>query len=152
MIDIVELFTDIVSNDYNVEIYKQNEVYEMITSRGYEDEFPMISFERSSDSQFEVTPDESKFLNDPIHRGKWIVGYDSSDLPVFILNLKHSNDNLDIDTLEVAASRRGEGIGKYVVKSIQSSIDESGEFNGLSIQAFDSEAHSFWSKIGYMVD
>jgi hypothetical protein len=59
---------------------------ELVETKEY-DRFPMISYEHTRDSNFDVEISESKFLNDLSHIGTWIMGTNEDEL-IFMLNLK----------------------------------------------------------------
>ena len=81
--------------------------------------FPMVSFEHTNDSNFDVDISESKFLNDPSHKGAWIIGVNEDEI-LFIVNLKNKNNSiLEIDTLEIRDDLRGQGIGTNIVSMIE---------------------------------
>lgn len=108
--------------------------------------FPMICFERTNDSSFEVSMDESKFLNDTTHKGLWIAGCNDDNI-YFILNLKEYNGSLEIDAIEVSESMRGEGIGGDVVFAIEDAAK--GNYDKIIVSPFDTEAMNFWEHMGY---
>lgn len=108
--------------------------------------FPMICFEKTDDSSFEVSMDESKFLNDSSHKGLWIVGHDD-DFIYFILNLKENKDSLEIDTIEVNEHMRGEGIGGNIVSTIENVAED--YYDRIVVSPFDTSAMNFWEHMEY---
>lgn len=108
--------------------------------------FPMICFERTDDSSFEVPMDESKFLNDSSHKGLWIAGCDD-DIIHFILNLKENNGSLEIDAIEVNVNMRGEGMGGDIVSSIETAAED--RYDKIIVSPFDTTAMNFWEHMGY---
>lgn len=115
----------------------------------YGDEFPMICYEHTDDAQEEVTPEESKFFNDKVHDGTWIVGEKYGEV-VFLLCLKEDEDELEIDTFEVAASERGNKISTYVVGCIEDCAEK--YYESAYISPFDTNAMNFWNHMGYKND
>lgn len=109
--------------------------------------FPMICFEETNDSSFKVDPSESKFLNDPEHRGTWIIGSDGGIIS-FIMCLKSQGAALYIDTFETNKDLRGQGIAGNVIAVVESVAEQ--YFKYLLVSPFDTDAISFWEHMEYV--
>lgn len=139
--DLLERFGDIVPEIWTG---NQNGVKHRL-DEGYWN-FPMICFEKTDDSAFEVSIDESVFLNDSSHNGFWIMGQDD-DYIHFILNLKENNGSLEIDAFEVNANMRNEGIGGNIVSMIESMAEN--YYDSIIVSPFDTDAMNFWEHMEY---
>lgn len=115
--------------------------------RKFHKEFPMISFERTNDSNNEVNPEESQFLNNSDHDGHWFIGFDEDNI-CFVVNLKDTYDCLEIDAFEVNDTKRGMGLGSNVVSVIESAAEDEG-YNFVKISPFDTDAINFWEHMEY---
>ena len=82
----------------NVLEHTQDEVKRILIDTKESSFFPMVSYEHTDDSNFDVDISESKFLNDPAHKGTWIVGMNDDEL-IFLLNLKKKNGSIHKDNL-----------------------------------------------------
>ena len=71
----------------NVYVCTQKTILKTLDDNGCREKFPMICYEYTPDSNVEVDPSESKFLNDSSHNGTWLVGCDDDNV-VFLLCLK----------------------------------------------------------------
>ena len=111
------------------------------------DNFPMICYEYTEDSDFEVGIDETKFLNDSAHDGDWIMGGNDEQIE-FLVNLKEHGKTLEIDCLEVAKDLRNTGIGRDVVECIEENAREF--YDKVIISPFDTEAINFWNHMEYV--
>lgn len=140
---ICEIAYALMLQDYEVHVGNQDIILERIDDYG---EFPMISFEKSQDSPFSVSVNESKFINDPIHDGVWMIG-EKDGYNAFILNLKDYGNDVEIDAFEVNASMRRQGIAGTVVRDIEETMVSEGR--NLVLTPFDSDAESFWLHMGY---
>ena len=60
--------------EFTIQKTNQKGVKSQIIKMEMESKFPMICYEHTEDSEFEVSADESKFLNDNMHDGTWIIG------------------------------------------------------------------------------
>ena len=138
--DLTERFDTIVDG---TRILTQKEMKTLLLD---ENQFPMICNEHTPDSNFEVTVDESKFLNDKSHNGTWILG-GSEDSIDFILCLKTYEQILFIDVLEVNSEMRNQGIGGNVVSIIESVAEQ--YFSAIFVSPFDTDAINFWEHMEY---
>lgn len=146
--DLVESLESCTST--GVKVCEQKDVKTELVNQDLLDRFPMISFEKTNDSQFLVDVDESKFLNDPGHQGSWILASDWDDVPLFIINLKSKGNILYIDALEVNVDERGQGLGGRVVSIIENVACN--YFDYVVISPFDTDAINFWEHMGYIED
>lgn len=109
--------------------------------------FPMVCYEHTNDSSFEVDMSESKFLNDSAHIGTWLMGINEDEI-IFVLNLKNKgNSTLEIDALEVRDELRGQGLGANIVAVIESVAEQ--YYNEIIVSPFDTDAQVFWEKMDY---
>jgi GNAT superfamily N-acetyltransferase len=118
---------------------------ELVETKEY-DRFPMISYEHTRDSIFEVEISESKFLNDLSHIGTWIMGTNEDEL-IFILNLKSKGDILEIDAFEIRDELRGQGLGSNILAVIESVAEQ--YYNAIAVSPFDTDAQNFWECMEY---
>lgn len=128
----------------NIDCVDQDELKVLL--RGSYNDFPMISFERTTDSNVEVSPKESRFLNDSSHEGNWFIGYDDDDI-YFIINLKDDRQTIEIDTFEVNIHKRNMKLGSSVVDAVENAV--SGNYDYIEISPFDTDAINFWEHMGY---
>jgi len=127
----------------------QKEVSFQLKSQELYDQFPMISYEYTSDSQFQVEPQESQFLNEIFHKGTWLIGSDDDTIN-FIINLQSNGQILFIDAIEVNKDMRGDGLGGTIVTVIESIAEQ--YYSKISISPFDTDAMNFWKYMGYSED
>ena len=130
----------------NVQILDQKSVKGHLVLLDMQSEFPMICNEYTPDSNFEVTIEESKFLNDRTYNGTWIIG-GSDDFIDFILCIKTYEQRLFIDALEVNESMRCQGIGANVIAIIESVTEQ--YYDSISVSPFDTDAINFWEHMEY---
>lgn len=138
--DLTERFDTIVDG---TRILNQKEMKTLLLD---ENQFPMICNEHTPDSNFEVTVDESKFLNSRDYNGTWILG-GSEDSIDFILCMKTYEQILFIDVLEVNSFMRNQGIGGNVVSIIESVAEQ--YFSSIMVSPFDTDAINFWEHMEY---
>lgn len=132
---------------YHVELVSGNEIIKKYL-QDYQEQFPMVCWEKTDDSPFQVSIDESKFLNDNIYdRGLWIYIADVDKEPYALINLLMKCDSVEIQALEVAEQYRKRGIGKFIVNTI---IDNGKhEYKYIEVSAFDTCAAEFWKHLGF---
>ena len=129
-----------------VTVNTQDEVRkELVETKEY-DRFPMISYEHTRDSIFEVEISESKFLNDLSHIGTWIMGTNEDEL-IFILNLKSKGNVLEIDAFEIWDEFRGQGLGSNILSAIESVAEQ--YYSSIIVSPFDTTAINFWEHMEY---
>lgn len=134
----------------DISVNTQDEVRKTIVEMKEYDAFPMICYEHTNDSNFEVEILESKFLNDLSHEGTWIMGINEDEI-VFLLNLKDMGKSiLEIDTLEVNSEMRGFGIGANIIATIESVAEDF--YDKIVVSPFDTDAQNFWRKMEYDED
>ena len=132
-----------------VTVNTQDEVRkELVETKEY-DRFPMISYEHTRDSIFEVEISESKFLNDLSHIGTWIMGTNEDEL-VFILNLKSNGSVLEIDVFEVRDELREQGFGSNILSIVESVAEQ--YYSSIIVSPFDTSAINFWERMEYEED
>ena len=134
-------------NDLNIIKTDQKSLKDLICRLDMEDKFPMICHEYTEDSNFDVSINDSMFLNGMLHIGNWIAGMNDDEI-VFICNLNAYGKRLDIDTLEVNKDYRGEGLGGNIVAVIESVAEH--YYNEISASPFDVEAGNFWNHLDYL--
>lgn len=134
----------------DISVNTQDEVRKTIVAMKEYDSFPMVCYEHTNDSEIEVEISESKFLNDILHEGTWIVGINEDEI-VFILNLKDMGKSiLEIDTLEVNDEMRGLGIGTNIITIIESVAEDF--YDKIMVSPFDTDSQNFWIKMEYDED
>lgn len=125
----------------------QNTVKSKLLELNEYDRFPMISYEHTNDSNFDVDISESNFLNNISHSGTWIMGINDDEV-IFIVNLKNKNNSvLEIDALEIRDELRGQGLGSDIVSVIESVAGQ--YYTSICVTPFDTDAENFWKCIGY---
>lgn len=132
-----------------VTVNTQDEVRKALVESKEYDRFPMISYEHTRDSIFEVEISESKFLNDLAHIGTWIMGTNQDDL-IFILNLKNKGSVLEIDAFEIRDELRGQGLGANILSVVESVAEQ--YYSSIIVSPFDTTAINFWEHMKYEVD
>ena len=138
---------DRLGNEMTILKTDQKSLKDLICRMDMEDKFPMICHEYTEDSNFEVSINESKFLNDVMHRGTWLVGMNEDEI-IFLCNLNAYGISLDIDTFEVNKDYRGEGLGGSIVSVIESIAEH--YYNEISASPFDTDAGTFWVHLDYL--
>lgn len=114
----------------------------------YADKFPMIFFEHTNDSNIEVLPEESKFLNDDDYNGMWLIGKSEDfDEMVFMLCIDDVDHELEISALEINSENRRNGYGQALVNCIINSAY--GFYNKIWLSPFDTDAMNFWSAMEF---
>ena len=139
--DVIDRLSD---ETVNIDSGNQTEMREFI--RDYSKDFPMVCYEHTDDSGFEVSFEDSTFLTDRPHEGLWIWGYDDYDLK-YVVCLKERNRSLEIDAFEVNENMRGEGIGSNIISIIES-IGEH-YYDDIMVSPFDTNAINFWEHMDY---
>ena len=129
-----------------VNVIDQKSLKNTIILLGCQNQFPMICYEHTNDSNFDVDMDESKFLNDRNYNGTWIVGCDD-DAFNFLICLKTYEQILFIDALEVNEDMRGQGLGGNIVSIIESVAEP--YYPTISVSPFDTDAINFWEHMEY---
>lgn len=132
-----------------VTVNTQDEVRKTLVETKEYDRFPMISYEHTRDSIFEVEISESKFLNDLSHIGTWIMGTNEDEL-VFILNLKSNGSVLEIDAFEVRDELRCQGLGTNILSIVESVAEQ--YYSSIIVSPFDTSAINFWECMEYEED
>ena len=132
-----------------VTVNTQDEVRKTLVETKEYDRFPMISYEHTRDSIFEVEISESNFLNDLSHNGTWIMGTNQDDL-IFILNLKSKGSVLEIDAFEIRDELRGQGLGSNILSVIESVAEQ--YYSSIIVSPFDTTAINFWDHMEYEED
>lgn len=132
-----------------VTVNTQDEVRKTLVETKEYDRFPMISYEHTRDSIFEVEISESKFLNDLSHNGTWIMGTNQDDL-IFILNLKSNGSVLEIDAFEIRDELRGQGLGANILSVVESVAEQ--YYSSIIVSPFDTTAINFWERMEYEED
>ena len=143
----IDDLVDRMGNEMTIIETNQNGVKSHIHRMEMEDKFPMICYEHTEDSEFDVSIDESKFLNDKTHDGFWILGMNDDEI-VFIINLQSSKNKLIIDTFEVNTDYRGEGFGRNVISVIEDIAEH--YYGEISASPFDVDAGEFWNHMDYL--
>lgn len=124
----------------NVEIISQQELKTWMEEDG--NEFPMISYEYTPDTKFEVSVDESKFLNDSIYEGDWL-----SVSNICLMKIEVENDTLTINTFEINENYRNEGFARKIIDVLEH-VSKS-YLNNIKIIPFDNNAKDFWEHLEY---
>jgi len=132
-----------------VNVYEQKDVLRILQGVDGVDKFPMICYETTPDNSFNVSTEESKFLNDKAYNGTWIIGYDD-DTVSFLICLSSTNPysySLHIDAFEINEDMRGEGLGGNIISVIES-LGES-YYETIVVSPFDTDSMNFWEHMGY---
>ena len=143
----IDDIVDRMGNELTILECDQKSVKELIIDMGMEDKFPMICFEHTEDSDFDVSIDESKFLNDSSHNGSWLLGKNDDEI-IFLINFKSYGKRLEIDALETNIDYRGEGFGANVVGVVESVAEH--YYDEVSVSPFDTDAMNFWNHMDYL--
>ena len=125
----------------------QDGVKSKLIELGECEHFPMVCYEHTNDSSFDVDISESNFLNGIAHVGTWIMGLNEDEV-IFVLNLKNKNNSvLEIDAFEIRDELRGQGLGANIVAVIESVAEQ--YYNAICVSPFDTDAENFWVKMGF---
>lgn len=142
--EFIEKFQTNLEEKYNFEseIYTQEEIKFTLQIQ-HPDEYPMICYEHTNDDNFEMSIDESKFLNDESHDGVWVFVEN-----IGIICFKECFEDLEINVFEINETKRGEGFGKKLVECIEKSSEKI--YNKIKVFPFDTEASNFWEHMCYI--
>lgn len=143
----VDDLVDRMGNELTILETDQKGMKDLIVKMEMEDKFPMVCYEHTEDSEFDVSIDESKFLNDTTHDGTWILGKNDDEI-IFVINLQAVKNKLIIDAFEVNVDYRGEGFGANVVATVESVAEH--YYKEISASPFDVEAGNFWNHMDYL--
>ena len=143
----IDDLVDRMGNELTILETDQKGMKEQIIEMEMEDKFPMICYEHTEDSEFDVSIDESKFLNDTTHDGTWILGKNDDEI-IFVINLQAVKSKLIIDAFEVNVDYRGEGFGANVVATVESVAEH--YYKEISASPFDVDAGNFWNHMDYL--
>ena len=146
--DLIEGLETVTST--NVYVCTQKTILKTLDDNECREKFPMICYEYTPDSNVEVDPSESKFLNDSSHNGTWLVGCDDDNV-VFLLCLKSKPGGVEIDTIEINSDMRGEKLGERIVCTIET-IAYDNLYTYISVSPFDTDAMNFWEHMEYVED
>ena len=144
----IDDLVDRMGNELTILETDQKGMKALIVNMEMEDKFPMICYEHTEDSEFDVSIDESKFLNDTTHDGTWILGKNDDEI-IFVINLKAVKSKLIIDAFEVNVDYRGEGFGANVIATVESVAEH--YYTEISASPFDVEAGNFWNHMDYLI-
>ena len=125
------------------EVYTQNEVKNILEE--CPNEFPMICFENTNDSDFIVDISESKFLNDESHEGEWLIIEPANNIG--IICLKENDDTLHIDVFEINMLFRGIRFSRQIIEALETSSKK--YYKKIVVVPFDSSAYNFWEHLEY---
>ena len=129
-----------------INVIDQKSLKNTIILLGCQNQFPMICYEHTNDSNFDVDMDESKFLNDRNYNGTWIIGCNDDTID-FLVCLKTYEQILFIDVLEVNEDMRKQGLGGNIVSIIESVAET--YYPTISVSPFDTDAINFWEHMEY---
>ena len=129
-----------------VKVIDQGSLKGVIYLFGCQNQFPMICYEHTNDSNFDVDISESKFLNTRAYGGTWIIGCNDDTID-FLVCLKSYEQMLFIDVLEVNEEMRGQGLGGNIVSIIESVAET--YYPTISVSPFDTDAINFWEHMEY---
>ena len=140
--DITNDFIEHVESDLGMitDIISQQELKTWMEENG--DEFPMITYEYTPDTQFEVSINESKFLNDPVYEGDWL-----SISNICLMKIEIEHDTLIINTFEINENYRNEGFARKIIELLEH-VSKT-YINTIKIIPFDTNAKDFWEYLGY---
>lgn len=143
----IDDLVDRMGNELTILETDQKGMKVLIVEMEMEDKFPMICYEHTEDSEFDVSIDESKFLNDSTHDGTWILGKNDDEI-IFVINLQAVKNKLIIDAFEVNVDYRGEGFGSNVIATVESVAEH--YYKEISASPFDVDAGNFWNHMDYL--
>ena len=123
------------------EIVSQQELKYLLKEE-YPDDFTMISYEYTDESKFEVSIDESKFLNDETHGGDWIMIQN-----ICVMRIEPNDNVLEIDSFEISENYRNEGFGRKIITVLEN-VSKS-YYNTIMAIPFDESAKDFWKHLEY---
>ena len=112
------------------------------------EQFPMVCFEETGDSNFTMDIDHSRFLNNKDYDLDWFVGTDYDANPVYLLCLKTAGNCISVEAFEVNKSMRHQGIGANVISIVESIASTYYDF--ISVSPFDTNAINFWEHMEYV--
>ena len=149
--NIINDFLEHVQSDLGIfgEIVSQQELKYLLKEE-YPDEFPMISYEYTDESKFEVSIDESKFLNDETHSGDWIIIYNicAMRLDVEFDDYFHTY-TVDIDAFEINENYRNSGYARKIIEILEHVLKKQG-YVMIKVIPYDNNARYFWEHLGYI--
>lgn len=144
--ELIDLFQDYLDSELwlSSKIIDQKEL-KYLLKEDYPDEFPMTCYEHTNESGFEVSIDESKFLNDEIHDGDWIMIQN-----ICVMRIEPDNNILEIDSFEISENYRNEGFGRKIIEGIEH-VSKS-YYDTIRVVPFDENAKDFWKHLEYQED
>ena len=144
--NILDKFTENIENNMCLycEIKSQFEIFQILN--GKETDFPMISFEKTDDSDFTVDVIDSKFLNDEIYDFNWIVISDDTDI-IGLMCIGYYTDYIKIEVFEINKNYRNLGYAKQIIENFENSIENNK--CDIRLVPYDTSAMSFWEHMGY---
>ena len=132
---------------YGITIQTQQELKSMLENSEITDNFPMISYEQTMESEFYSDISESNFLNSESYNNPWLI-CDNGDDVVFILSLSSKHSKLIIDVFEISTVYRNQGLSRLILNTLEEISKEF--FNTIELSAFDSKSFDFWTHMGYI--
>lgn len=132
---------------YGITVQTQQELKSMLENSEITDNFPMISYEQTMESEFYSDISESNFLNSESYNNLWLI-CDNGDDVVFILSLSSKHSKLIIDVFEISTVYRNQGLSRLILNTLEEISKEF--FNTIELSAFDSKSFDFWTHIGYI--
>lgn len=145
---IIDFHYQLEENGFETCFLTQSELKNKIKENGYENNFPMISHEQSSDNINESDINESLFLNKPDYNDKWMGIYKDGEICSFICIQNGDDEDIDIGVFEINTDYRGQGYGKDII-SIFEECAYDNEYFRIYLTPFDSKASSFWKYMDY---
>jgi GNAT superfamily N-acetyltransferase len=129
------------TKEFELQILSLKEIKNLLKSNSKN--FPLISTENDNSKSI----DDSKFLNDELYsKIDWFVIKSGNNI-ICIFNFRQDKKSLYIPILEVNKSCRGLGWSKTVFNYIEKTAKEF--FKEIKLMAFDEEAISFWTHMGF---
>ena len=144
--ELIDLFQDYLDSELwlSSKIIDQKEL-KYLLKEDYPDEFPMTCYEYTNESEFEVSIDESKFLNDETHSGDWIMIQN-----ICVMRIEPDNNVLEIDSFEIGENYRNEGFGRKIIEGLEH-VSKS-YYDTIRVIPFDENAKYFWKHLEYKED
>ena len=148
---ILDDFLEHVQSDLGIfgEIISQQELKYLLKEE-YPDDFPMVSYEYTDESNFEVSIDESKFLNDETHGGDWIMFSNICVMRLeFEIDPNFHTYTVDIDAFEINENYRNSGYARKIIEVLEHVLKKHG-YVMIKVIPYDNNARDFWEHLGYI--
>ena len=150
-----KLFLDNISEEIerclniHCDLCDQEFIKDLLVSNKITSMYPMISYESTNDSDIEVTPDESRFLNDESYKDNWIVVYNDDAEDICLIQLTdHNTKTIELSVFEMCDQKRVFGYARDILDFFEWFLFNF--YEEIVISPFDTDAMNFWSHRGYI--